>query len=78
MNRGELPMQQNSLSGSNWGAFDHESHAPQLRILSDNYYNIMHNNNKWTGSLSGYFFCLVHVHGHGVYIYTPEQARYLV
>ena len=34
MNRGQLPTKW--LSDSNWGALDHESHAPQL--LSDNYY----------------------------------------
>ena len=34
VNRGQLPTKQ--LSDSNWGAFDHASHAP--RLLSDNYY----------------------------------------
>ena len=34
MNRGQLPAKQ--LSDSNWDAFNHASHAPQL--LSDNYY----------------------------------------
>ena len=34
MNRGQLPTKY--LSDSNWGAFDHASHAPQLQ--SDNYY----------------------------------------
>ena len=34
MSRGQLPTKQ--LSASNWGAFDHASHEPQL--LADNYY----------------------------------------
>ena len=38
MNRGQLPIKQ--LSASNWGAFDHASHAPQL--LADNYYVYPH------------------------------------
>ena len=36
MNRGQLPTKY--LSDSNWGAFDHASHAPQL--LSDNCYYV--------------------------------------
>ena len=37
--------QQNSYMTINWGAFDHASHAPQLR--SCNYYNIIYSTNMY-------------------------------
>ena len=44
MNRGQLPEKQ--LSASNWGAFDHASHAPQLladtAMIKWSYNNAMH------------------------------------
>ena len=42
MRGGHGPIRQ--LQDLNWGAFDHASHAPQLRSCNYNMYNVMYNN----------------------------------